>query len=65
MLVCLSMFDIKNGIKRLDLGYNLIKKKRLEEDIFEPCWHDSSTLPFYWLSKLLDVDYICFSCIES
>ena len=47
MLVCLSMFDIKNGIKRLDLGSNLIKKKRLEEDIFEPYWHDSSTLPFY------------------
>ena len=36
MLVCLSMIDIKNGIKWLDLGYNLVKKKRLEEDIFEP-----------------------------
>ena len=47
MLVCLSIFDIKNGIKRLDLGYNLVKKQRLEEDIFEPDWYDSSTLPFY------------------
>ena len=30
MLVCLSMFDIKNGIKRLDLGYNLKFNKKEE-----------------------------------